>query len=155
MGQESRRSLQSRGIGTPLLVLPTVFIRDLGSDLQHHCSGLCRVDRLSPPHSVLPLGFYPAPLSGTYFARRLAPLPASVASGLPDAGGQLLWPRGLAWVDRRGRGSRPLPGGRAGTSGTLGRGLRAQDGSGQAVCGRAELPSRPVACGPEGSGTRA
>ena len=66
MGQESRRSLQSRGIGTPLLVLPTVFIRDLGSDLQHHCSGLCRVDRLSPPHSVLPLGFYLIPLFGRY-----------------------------------------------------------------------------------------
>lgn len=67
MGQESRRSLQSRGNKTPLLVLTTVIIRDLGSDLYHHCSELCRVDCLSPPHLVLPLGFHPVPLSGTYF----------------------------------------------------------------------------------------
>lgn len=92
MGQESRGSLQSRGTGTPLLVLPTVFIRDLGSDLQHHCSELGRVDRLSPPHLVLPLGFSPAPLSGTYFARGLASLPASAASGLQDRDGSLSRP---------------------------------------------------------------
>lgn len=68
MGQEARRRLQSRGTGTPLLVLPTVLIRGLGSDLYRHGSEPCRVDCLSPPHLVLPLGFYPVPLSGTDFA---------------------------------------------------------------------------------------
>lgn len=142
MGQESRRSLQSRGTGTPLLVLPTVFIRDLGSDLQHHCSELGRVDRLSPPHLVLPLGFSPAPLSGTYFARGLASLPASAASGLQDRDGSLSRPGDYpGWTGVVGA-LRSLPGGPAGTSDTLGRegcGLRTALGR-LSADGRSWLP---------------
>ena len=104
MGQESRRSLQSRGTGTPLLVLPTVFIRDLGSDLQHHCSELGRVDRLSPPHLVLPLGFSPRAFVRNLF--RAGSCFTSGVCGLWSAGPgwQPLSPRGLPRVDGRGRG---------------------------------------------------
>lgn len=87
-------------------------------------------------------GFPPAPLSGTYFARGLASLPASAASGLQDRDGSLSRPGDYpGWTGVVGA-LRSLPGGPAGTSDTLGRegcGLRTALGR-LSADGRSWLP---------------